>query len=113
MPYLTAFDALECLYPGALLLSVQQVGTAIGRAEQTIRHHLAAGTFEIPLAPASRRRRPLFRKVDVAAFIDGTPPLEIESSASSSLSPITSPKRRRGRPKNTEKTGRLATTANS
>lgn len=110
MPYPTAFDALECLYPGALLLSVQQVGAAIGRAEQTIRHHLAAGTFEIPLAPASRRRRPLFRKVDVAAFVDGGP---LTVAPTTPPSPTTSPKRSRGRPKNVEKAGRLATSVNS
>ena len=105
MSYPSAFEALETLYPGALLLSIRQVGATIGRAEQTIRHHLAAGTFPIPLAPASRPRRPLFRMVDVAAFIDsgplavapGTSP--VSTPATHPIShPISHPKRGRGRP---------------
>ena len=93
---MTTFEYLEQLYPGAALLTVKQTGIAIQRAEQTIRHYLSHGTFEIPLAPASRPRRPLFRKIDVAAFVDGT--LPIPSPAASERTP-----RRRGRRTNAEK----------
>lgn len=70
MHYPSALEQLDSLYPGVCLLTLKQVAKVLNRAEQTIRHQRHAKKFPIPDAPASRPRRPLFRKVDVAAFID-------------------------------------------
>lgn len=114
MYYPSALEQLDTFYPGVCLLTLKQVATVLNRAEQTIRHQRHTGKFQIPDAPASRPRRPLFRKVDVAAFIDGVTITPATSSTPSPPSPstpapTTPPKRGRGRPKNAERACRLIT----
>lgn len=100
MHYPSSFEQIDALYPGVCLLTLKQVAKILNRAEQTIRHQRQAGKFPIPDAPASRYRKPLFRKVDVAAFLDGggvITPITTPAPSTTAL-----PKRGRGRPKNTE-----------
>jgi hypothetical protein len=60
---------LEAAYPGQALLTVSQTAQALALHDKTVRNRLSAGVF--PIQNVGEPGKPAFRKIDVAAFIDG------------------------------------------
>ena len=100
---ITAYDLLERQFPGVMVLSPEDVATALGFSRKSIYGQIAAGTFPIPVLRIGQLIK--IPKLLLAEWLDGKvvafcSELPTCTDTEQEFGPEVPTKAKRGRPKN-------------